>query len=391
MSIVIESLSRREEDLEAIAGGHDFGDISIKKATQPRRDRRVSLEVRFNSSLNPLMASITNQSGIQPQDCPPSPCQGLSDGRGGEGLGTLDPGSPRYIHYRLYTKDGPITSNNPVYTNNPFIGRTLPKHITPPRTALSLKKHLCKIEGLPSPTSFELFESLSSHTAVLDSSRLALKEYSGCGFSGDDPIALVVGLEAATKRPASTAQLEGLPKAVPAQPRYVHYRLYDEDGEVASKTSFDSDDSSLGRIDVSSIPPPRMVSLLGSMVMKAEGLFDRKVQLFEDMDGELLMNDDDHISFQTEAYPGHVEDEPIAITFGQNTIFTKEIKGMIKWVPHKVVQPDWLPFLKDEIMYTDGVKTHGFIVGSPHLYNGYIAMNSAGEKGFVHDGHTILC
>lgn len=69
--------------------------------------------------------------------------------------------------------------------------------------------------------------------------------------------------------------------------------------------------------------------------------------------------------------------------------------------PYKVVQPDWLPFLKDEIMYTDGVKTNGFIVGSPRNfvfhndmsrricthtffldpYSGYLAVNSAGEKG----------
>lgn len=337
------------------------------------------------------MASITTGSGTRPQDCPPSPGQGLSDGRGGEAIGNVDPGSPRYIHYRLYTKDGPITSNNPIYANNPFIGRTLPKHITPPRTALSLKKHLCKIEGLPSAASFELFESLSSHTALLDSSRLALREYSGFGLSEDNPIVLVVGLEDASKRPASTARLEGLPKAVPAKPRYVHYRLYDEDGEVASKTSIDSDDSSLGRIDVSSIAPPQIVSSLKSMVMKAEGLFDRKVQLFEDMDGEVLMDDNDHISFQALAYPGHVEDEPIAITFSQNTIFSREIKGMVTWSPYKVVQPDWLPFLKDEIMYTDGVKTNGFIVGSPHPYSGYLAVNSAGEKGFVHDGHARLC
>lgn len=100
---------------------------------------------------------------------------------------------------------------------------------------------------------------------------------------------------------------------------------------MASKTSIDSDDSSLGRIDVSSIAPPQIVSSLKSMVMKAEGLFDRKVQLFEDMDGEVLMDDNDHISFQALAYPGHVEDEPIAITFSQNTIFSREIKGMVTW------------------------------------------------------------
>ena len=100
---------------------------------------------------------------------------------------------------------------------------------------------------------------------------------------------------------------------------------------MASKTSFDSDDPSLGRVDVASIAPPQLVSSLSSVVMKSEGLFDRKVQLFEDMDGEVLMNDNDHISFQAQAYPGHVEDEPIAITFSQNTIFSKEIKGLVTW------------------------------------------------------------
>lgn len=69
--------------------------------------------------------------------------------------------------------------------------------------------------------------------------------------------------------------------------------------------------------------------------------------------------------------------------------------------PCKVFQPDWLPFFKHEIMYTDGVKTNGFIVGSPRNFvfhndmsgricthtfflgpfSGYIAVNSAGEKG----------
>ena len=32
------------------------------------------------------MASITIESGLRPPDCPPSPGQGLSDGRGGEAV-----------------------------------------------------------------------------------------------------------------------------------------------------------------------------------------------------------------------------------------------------------------------------------------------------------------
>ena len=48
--------------------------------------------------------------------------------------------------------------------------------------------------------------------------------------------------------------------------------------------------------------------------MKAEGLVNQNIQLFEDMDGEVPMNDNDaHISFQTQVYLGHDEDQPITI------------------------------------------------------------------------------
>ena len=129
-------------------------------------------------------------------------------------------GYARTVYYRLYTKDGPIRSNNPIYANNPFISRTLPKFVTPPRTALSVKKYLCKIEGLSGPTSSTLFASLSSQTAVEESFRLAVREYSGSGVSEDDPMVLVVGVEDAEKRSASTAQSERLPEAVLPEPRY---------------------------------------------------------------------------------------------------------------------------------------------------------------------------
>ena len=111
-------------------------------------------------------------------------------------------------------------SNNPIYANNPFISRTLPKFVTPPRIALSVKNHLCKIEGISAPTSSALFESLSSETAVVESSRLAFGRYSGPGSSENDPIVLVVGVEDAEKRLASTAQSERLPEAVLPEPRY---------------------------------------------------------------------------------------------------------------------------------------------------------------------------
>ena len=124
------------------------------------------------------------------------------------------------MYYRLYTKDGPIISNNPIYANSPFISCTLPKFITPPRTTLSVKNHLCKIEGISAPTSSMLFESLSSETPVVEYSRLAFGGYPGPGSSENDPIVLVVGVKDAEKRLASTVQSESLPEALLPTPRY---------------------------------------------------------------------------------------------------------------------------------------------------------------------------
>ena len=33
--------------------------------------------------------------------------------------------------------------------------------------------------------------------------------------------------------------------------------------------------------------------------------------------------------------------------------------------PDKIYQADWLPFKYKEIMYTDGIKTTGYIKGNP--------------------------
>ena len=158
-------------------------------------------------------------------------------------------GYARTAYYRLYTKEGPIRSNKPIYAHNSFISRTLPKFVTPPRTALSVKKFLCKIKELSGRTSSTLFAWLSSRTAVEESFRLAVREYSGSGVSEDDPMVLVVGVEDAEKRPASTAQSERLPEAVLPEPRYSMFQnvvnnpcllvsvqsiiAYDEDGALA--------------------------------------------------------------------------------------------------------------------------------------------------------------
>ena len=105
----------------------------------------------------------------------------------------------RPVYYRLYAKDGVIESCNPVYSNDPFTSRILPKSLTPPHTALSLKKYLCKIEGLAGSNA-SVFESLSSDIALADSTRLKLRGHLGLGASSRDPMVLVVGVAKAEKR-----------------------------------------------------------------------------------------------------------------------------------------------------------------------------------------------
>ena len=40
--------------------------------------------------------------------------------------------------------------------------------------------------------------------------------------------------------------------------------------------------------------------------------------------------------------------------------------------PDKTVQADWFPFKAGEVMYTDGIKTSGFILGNPSTPLSYI-------------------
>lgn len=138
--------------------------------------------------------------------------------------------------------------------------------------------------------------------------------------------------------------------AVLPEPRYGYYRLYDEDGALASKTSFDSEDSSLGRIDTHSIAPPQTVSSLSFQVTKAEGFATRTIKVYQDMDGEVLMTNNDHLPLQAQAYPGHLEDEPITIVFGQENSMTPlsavdlslltQIRGGVAWNPSETHQAD---------------------------------------------------
>ncbi|EDR06225.1 uncharacterized protein LACBIDRAFT_300505 [Laccaria bicolor S238N-H82] len=304
--------------------------------------------------------------------------------------------APRYLYYRLYTKDGAIESLNPIYSNDPFISRVLPKSITPPHTALSLKKHLCKIEG-EAGSNAVLFEALSNYAAIPDSTRLKLRDHLGLGVSSLEPMALVVGAAEVEKR-SSGPDPQASENLDPHETHYIYYRVYDEDGEVNSKTTFDRNDTSLGRVDTLSVAPPYTVASLKSRIAKAEDIVDRAIQLFEDTDGETLMKEADQASFLAETFPGCLEDGPLAFiyepkTLGQGSTMTRPIRGKYESSPNSYNISTWHAFKKGEILHTNGVKvTKPYILDAGRArsdsgsYTGYMAINSAGKLAFVQRG-----
>ena len=109
-------------------------------------------------------------------------------------------------------------------------------------------------------------------------------------------------------------------------------------GEITSKTHFDKDDASLGRVGVFSIAPPRTVSSLKSCLLKAEDYVSDDVQLFEDMGSDSPMDDTDVLTLLGDDYPGSTEDKPMAIVCKERAVvtsrptppaFSKKIKAKI--------------------------------------------------------------
>ena len=94
----------------------------------------------------------------------------------------------------------------------------------------------------------------------------------------------------------------------------MHYHIYDEQGETVSKTSFDQNTPSFGRVNTLAIPPPHTIASLKNHLIKSENILGRDVQIFEDEDSESPMNDTHAIALLSDSFPGCMEDQPIAVT-----------------------------------------------------------------------------
>ena len=90
-----------------------------------------------------------------------------------------------------------------------------------------------------------------------------------------------------------------------------YYRLYDNDSEAISKSSFGEYDSFLGRIDTFTIPPPHTVASPEYCLVSGHD-----VQLLEN---EITTNDSDAIVPLTGDFPDSKEDQPIVFVYARKT------------------------------------------------------------------------
>jgi len=96
----------------------------------------------------------------------------------------------------------------------------------------------------------------------------------------------------------------------------VYYRVYEEAGDVSSKTSFDEIDLSLGRVTALSVPPPHNGASLKARLIQAEKIPSQNVKLFKDDAGENILNHNDVINLLSEYFPGVLLNDPMAIVYG---------------------------------------------------------------------------
>jgi hypothetical protein len=96
------------------------------------------------------------------------------------------------VYYRVYTENGLLLPKSAAGTGDPSLGRILGIAVTPPRTVLSLKKHLRVVEGPTYETLLDLYDSCAAPSPMDDKSTISLLTGSGPGSLQHKPLTLVL-------------------------------------------------------------------------------------------------------------------------------------------------------------------------------------------------------
>ena len=96
------------------------------------------------------------------------------------------------VYYRVYTQDGAIPTVNPVYSDDPYLGRISARCVAPPHTASSLRRCLSNVQNISTGIQTNLFIATSSEAPMNDSDRVSILAHTGPGHTANEPVALVI-------------------------------------------------------------------------------------------------------------------------------------------------------------------------------------------------------
>jgi hypothetical protein len=116
------------------------------------------------------------------------------------------------VYYRLYTEDESIPSANPIYSNDPSLGRISANVVTPPHTAINLKRCLLAVENVDASISTSLFITASTQEPLDDEVKVSIVNFPGPGCTPNEPMALVAKVSGADRSALDVKQTKPKPQ-----------------------------------------------------------------------------------------------------------------------------------------------------------------------------------
>jgi hypothetical protein len=323
------------------------------------------------------------------------------------------------VYYRLYTEDESIPSANSIHSNDPFLGRISSNAVTPPHTAINLKRCLLAVENIDTSISTSLFITASAQEPLDDMAKVLILKVPGPGCTPNEPMALVAkvsGADRSTLEVKKTKQRPQDPKyffngsrlfsrsrsthksrhdsGAHLETHYLYYRVYNKDsGAVLLHHPAGFDDPSVGHINVNSIPPPHSAASIIRRIKKIEKLgCSGEPQLFCNISSEFPLGEG-HLSILTSDRPGSTPKDPMAFVASIHSKFPQRIRVIYSWKSGSG-NPRWLTINVGEILQAhDLIPQHPWVGndGSVTLFDAYKAVNKAGIEGFVPTTYVKPC
>jgi hypothetical protein len=105
------------------------------------------------------------------------------------------------VYYRVYTEDGAIPSAHPAFSDDPYLGRILADHVTPPHIVANLKNSLSGFENIDESVPTSLFVTASGQAPMDDTACVSILAYPGPGCTSDKPMALLAAFPSSKSPP----------------------------------------------------------------------------------------------------------------------------------------------------------------------------------------------